>query len=133
MKSPKLVLVASIILALCACKEKSNSGGGTMKSSKGDAELATLVVVLTAFAEPIGNNHGDCPGMKKALDPIIASTDSQAALVRVGMQDPEIAKRLKDVENPETEVGKLWKQTFELSMRCPDVTEAVSRAVGRMK
>jgi len=132
MKPPKLVLVASVILALCACKEKSSSGGGTTKSSKGDAELATLVSVLTAFADPIENNHGDCPGMKKALDPIIASTDSQAALVRAGIRDPEIAKRL-NVDNPETEVGKLWKRTYGLAMRCPEVTDAVARAVGQMK
>ena len=49
------------------------------------------------------------------------------------MKDPEIAKRLNDVDNPETDVGKLWKQTYGLSMRCPDVTDSVARAVGQMK
>lgn len=133
MKRSQLGLVVSIVLALCACKDKSSSGGETTKGSKGDAEMAALVTVLTAFAVPIGDNHGDCAGMKKALDPVIASMDSKAAVVRAGMQDPEIAKRLNDLDNPDTEAGKLWKQTYELSMRCPDVTDALSRAVGRMK
>ncbi len=131
MKPSKLVLVVSVVLALCACKDKS--GAGTTKSSKGDAELATLLTVLTAYADPIENNHGDCPAMKKAFDPVLASTDSKAAVVRAGMQDPEIAKRLNDVDNPDTEVGKLWKRTYNLSMRCPDISDAVARGVGRMK